>query len=75
MKDDDLWCMLAMVFTVEDTVGHSTTGGNGESILVFFKWLAIYTGVLEKEEDGCRNPGGLFNYVNDVSNEAVVERN
>lgn len=40
---------LETSLTVEDAVGHSTTGGDGESILVSDERTAIRTGVLVNE--------------------------
>lgn len=34
------------VFTIEDAVGHSATGGDRESVLVFCEGVAVWTGVL-----------------------------
>lgn len=43
------WCVICVVLTVEDTVGYSTTGGNGQSILAYCKRLAVWTGVLVRK--------------------------
>lgn len=47
----DDWCVLAVVFTIKHAVGCGATGGNRESVLVFCERLAIWTGVLVKEQE------------------------
>ena len=61
-------------FTVEHAVGHSTTGGDGESVLVSVERRAVRTGVLVKERGERGNTGPLFDNLNKQQISGWIER-
>lgn len=52
-----------MELTVEHTVGHSTTGGDGESILVMCKGHAVRAGALNRKQRSWTHSGRLFHII------------